>query len=91
MDIKGLDKAEVLAALYNRAKTQGMGILHYAPEMMSKGEAQKILDSGQTYFDYLKGRIMKIELESEEVETRLYNRDNGPDAAESVLTFLRGK
>ncbi len=91
MNIKGFDKSEVFAALYNRAKTQGMGILHYTPEIMNKEEAQKILDSGQTYFDYVKGRVMKIDLKGDEIETRLYNRDNGPDAAESVLTFLKGR
>ena len=48
-------------------------------------EARKILDAGQTYFDYLKGRVMKIDLSRDEVDTQLYNRDNGPGAAERAL------
>ena len=44
MDISKLDKAEVLAALYNRAQPQGMGFLHYTPEDMTVEEAQVVLE-----------------------------------------------
>ncbi len=88
MDISKMNKAEVLATLYNNARTQGMGILHYTPEDMTKEEAQKLLDDGQTYFDYMKGRVMKIDLSKDELNTRLYNRDNGENAAEKALAVL---
>jgi len=89
MNTAHLDKAKVLAELYNRAKTQGMGILHYTPEDMTPDEAQKMLDAGQTYFDYVKGRVMKVDLETYELDTRLYNRDNGEGAAEGVINSLQ--
>ena len=85
MDISKLDKAEVLMVLYNNAKPLGMSYLHYDPAPMTKEEAQKILDTGQDYFDYLKGRVMKISLKRNDLDTRLYNRDNGENAAENAL------
>ena len=88
MDIKDLNKAEVLAELYNHAKPQGMGFLHYDPNPMTVDEAQQILDQGHTYFDYVKGRVMKVDLGTDELNTRLYNRDNGENAAESVIERL---
>src|SRR3989344_3880859 len=43
VSIKGLDKAEVLAALYNRAITGGMGFMQYKPEPMTVEQARKVL------------------------------------------------
>lgn len=88
MDIGSLDKAQVLAALYNRAQAQGMGLLHYTSVNMTQEEAQSLLDSGQTYFDYLGGRVMKVSLADNELDTRLYNRDNGIDAAETAINSI---
>lgn len=83
-----MDKAEVLAALYNNSQPLGMGFIHYTPEDMTKEEAAKILAT-QTSFDYLKGRVMKIDLDSDELHTHLYNRDNGENAAELALADLK--
>lgn len=90
MNIDGLNKALVLAALYNGAKPQGMGFMQFDSKPMTEEEAQVILDRGDNlYFDYLKGRVMKISLKSLDVDTRLYNRDNGMGAAEMVVDALR--
>jgi hypothetical protein len=83
-----MDKAEVLAALYNNSKPQGLGFLHYTPEDMSIKDARDLLNVGQTYFDYLKGRVMKIDLSTDELRTDLYDRDNGPGAAKAALAKL---
>lgn len=88
MNIAGLNKAKVLAALYNSSKPQGMGFLHFDHRPMTEDEAQKLLDAGCTYFDYLKGRAMKVDLAGDELRTRLYNRDNGDNAAERVIENL---
>lgn len=87
MDITGLNKAEVLAALYNRSKPLGFGYLHFEAKAMTKEEATELLKE-TTFFDYLKGRVMKINLEKDEVDTRLYNRDNGVDAAEMAIKSI---
>lgn len=89
IDIKGLNKAEVLAALYNNSKPQGLGFLHFDPKEMKAAEAEEILKQ-TTYFDYLKGRVMKVDLSSDDgFEEWLYDRDNGNGAAERAIDSLR--
>ena len=85
IDLKGKNKAEVLAKLYNASHPQGMGFLHFSPEAMTTEEAQELLDGGQTYFDYLKGRVMKVDLSKDMLDPRLYDRDNGKGAAAAAL------
>lgn len=88
MDIKGKNKAAILAALYNNSKTQGMGFLQSSDGDMAESEAQELLDSGQTYFDYLKGRVMKIDLSGDELRTGLYDRDLGEGACERAVNAI---
>lgn len=88
IEISKLNKAEILATLYNHSKPQGMGLLHYTPNSMTIKEAQVLLDEGQTYFDYLKGRVMKIDLSTNELETDLYDRDNGYGVCALIIATL---
>jgi hypothetical protein len=88
IDISKFDKAEVLAALYNASKQQGMGFLNpRGREPLTKEEAANLLKEG-TYFDYLAGRVMKVELGGDSLDPWLYDRDNGPGAAASALEKL---
>jgi len=87
IDLQGKNKAEVLAKLYNASKPQGMGLLHYDSKKMTTEQAQAILDTGQKCFDYLKGRVMKIDLSDDELDIRLYDRDNGQGAAARALGY----
>jgi hypothetical protein len=88
LDLSGLDKAVVLAALYDNARAQGMGWLHYTPNPMSIDEARALL-SETTYFDYVNGRVLKVDLSTDRLDTYLYDRDNGPGAAKRVIEGLR--
>ena len=88
MNISHLDKAQVLAALYNNAKVQGQGALRADSDRMAGEEARGLLASGQTYFDYIKDRVMKVDLSGDDFNTRLFNRDNGENAAEEILSAL---
>jgi hypothetical protein len=89
VDISGLPKAQVLAALYNRAIALGKGHLHYTPEDLPLEDAEALLAEG-TYFDYLKGRVMKVDLSKDDsFEEHLYDRDNGPGAAAEAIAPLR--
>ena len=96
MDITGIDKAEILAALYNAARPLGLGVLHFTPEDMTVEDARTMISDyqedfrGELYFDYVKGRVMKIRLDSNDLETWLYNRDNGDGAAERVIERIGG-
>ena len=87
-----LTAAEKLSRLYNHARPQGMGFSHFTPEDMTVEQAQALLDARPdiTYFDYLKGRVMKIDVAKEPLDTRLYNRDNGYEAAERALGLVGG-
>jgi len=85
IDLRGRNKAVVLARLYNASKPLGMGFLQSDDKDMTVEEARDLLDSGHTYFDYLKGRVMKVNLEGDEFSPRLYDRDNGPGAAKRAI------
>lgn len=76
---KDVDAAALLAALYNRAKPQGLGFLHYKSEPMTTQEAQRVLDEcGRFAFDYLRGRVLKVfERDGEIHRADLFDRDNG--------------
>jgi len=90
IDITGLDPAEVFAALFNAAKTQGIAALFYTPDDMTVETARELM-SKSTYFDYVFGRVMKLEITSEstEIDTYLYDRDNGDGAAFDAINELK--
>ncbi len=90
VNIEGLDKAEVLMVLFNSAKPQGSSFLNYTRGPLSRRHALLLLER-DTYFDYVMGRVMKVDLKSDvEFDSGLYNRDNGDRAAERAISFLRG-
>lgn len=92
VNIEGLSKASVLAALYNASKPQGMGYLQFTPQDMTEAEAFALLKVQGTYFDYLKGRAMKVELSNDaNFDARGYDRDNGEGAAQRAVDKLRVK
>jgi hypothetical protein len=81
INIKGLNKAEILAALWNNSKMQGMSFMgSNGSNHMTKEQAEEHLKE-YTYFDYLNGRVMKVDLSGDELNPRLYDRDNGEGAA----------
>ena len=88
ISIVGLDKADVLRVLYDRARTLGMGVLHFTPGKMSIDEARELLKQTD-YFDYVKGRVMKVRIRGNELNPRLYDRDNGLGAAADAIETLR--
>jgi len=91
IDITGLDKAEVLAALFNGSKQQGMGFLdERCAADMTVEHAREILKESCD-FDYLYGRVMKIAIAGNEIDTWLYDRDNGKGHAEIIINDLRNK
>lgn len=62
IDISKHNKADVLRVLYDAAKPQGMGILHYQSAPMTRDEADELLQQ-MNYFDYVKGRVMKVKID----------------------------
>lgn len=91
IDIKGLDKAEVLIALWDNSHAQGMSFLSAIPEGAVTVEHFRELLQNKTYFDYLYGRVIKVDLSEDEFDERLYDRDNYPGAAAEAIAPLRHK
>lgn len=101
INIKGLDKAAVLCALFNEAKQIGAGKIFH-PE----GANQMILDSARAFiclgddntrhfntaptlnFDYLLGRPLKVDLSQDELYVAIYDHYNGHGAALRALQPL---
>ena len=91
IDIEGLDKAEVLHALYHRSHVQGLGILQAIPAYTVEDARRDYEASDCKYFDYLYGRVLKVDLSKDSFDSWLYDRDNGIHAAEEAINKLRGK
>ena len=87
IDISGLDKADLLIALYNGSKQQGMGFLH-EPTPLTKYEANDLLRQ-TSYFDYLRGRVMKVDLAGDTLDPWGYDRDLGEGAAARIVDNVR--
>lgn len=93
ISIKGLNKAEVLKALYDHSHVQGMGIYQTVPEGTVTVEHCRMLleTTGYPYFDYLYGRVIKVDLSGDEFDERLYDRDCGPGAAARAVQRIRNR
>ncbi len=89
VDISGIDKKALLRGLYSMARTpQGSRVFQYVQnDPLSDSAAEEILEMGD--IEYLRGRVMKIDISGDSVDTFLYDRDNGAGAAEEVINGLR--
>lgn len=95
INIAGLDKVEVLLALYHRGNYQGLGALEVLNGLTREKAKEFVEDAaanpgfGETiYFDYVCGRVIKTEIGLDELDPRLFDRDNGQGAAAAALKPL---
>jgi len=87
IDISGLDKADVLLALWNASHEQGFSFLgNIGGDPLTREQAA---DAAAGYCDYVKGRVIKCDLREDEFDPRLFDRDNGPGAAAAAIRKLR--
>jgi hypothetical protein len=103
IDITGLGKAAVLAALFNASAPGGLGFLQaaYGPTDLTIEQAQECIDAVRSsdpvsretpdlYFDYLHGRPLKLELDGDYINPWGYDRDNGGEgSAKKIIDELR--
>lgn len=89
LNIEGLSRGTVMAALYNAARVQGMGFMQYRPSPMTAEQGEEYLSKYGTYLDYVYGRVMKVRLDGVAFHPGGYDRDNGEGAASSVIRILR--
>lgn len=90
VNIKGLNKAAVLLTLHKNSKAQGMSFLSL--KELTIEECQEIVDQQQKlYFDYLHGKVMKVNISGDEFNPWGYDRDNGEGAAQRAINLLSSK
>lgn len=84
--IVGINKAKLLAALYNAARPMGLGVFQYRAEPMTEAEARDVLAS-RTYIDYCHGCPLKLNFSGDDTQFRidLYDRDQGAGAAQRII------
>lgn len=84
-----MNKAEVFAALYNAAKPKGAGFINYDPRSITPEEAVEITKGDfDISFQYVKGRVMKINLSGDEFDPSGYDSENGSDTSQYVIDAL---
>lgn len=91
VNIEGLDKAEVLLALYNASHVQGLGFLQEVASYTINDARIDYNASPDKYFDYLHGRVLKVHLSENEFDSYLFDRDCGEGAAAKAIEALRNK
>ncbi len=91
IDITGLDKAEVLFELYNVSHIQGLGFLQAAENYTLENAREDFESSNNKYFDYLHGKVMKVNLSGNSFDPSLYDRDNGKGAAQRIIDGLKAR
>jgi len=88
LDIKGMDKAKILAELYNAANSIDIDIIKHDATTMSIEEAKELLKK-QKYFNVINGRILKVDLRSDILDTYLYDRNNGKGSGYKVWKKIK--
>lgn len=94
IDISGIPKHVLLAALYNKMRPQGTGPYRGIKMIMSEGCAQELISEFQAIgarlsFNQVGGRFMGADLETDEFNPGPYNFYHGDGAAELVIGELR--
>jgi len=97
INIEGINKARLLQALFNHSHQQGLGLLDESGAVdMTIEDAQSIVqkfvnsqDRWPLTFDYLRGRVMKVNIDGDEFDSKRYDRDVGEGAAEAVVAAIR--
>lgn len=70
---------QVLAAIYNASVARGLGFRDYRPGDMTEEEAKGLVEqatrNGRAYFDYIHGRMIKIEMTLSDDRARVIDLD----------------
>ena len=86
VDISGLDKAEVLAALANATRNP----MPFPRDAMTVAEAREVIASEGLRIDYVcHNRAIKANLAGASFNRLAFDRDSGQGAAEDAIRRLR--
>lgn len=90
VNVAGLDRAAVLAALYNNSSAPGLAALHEGPDQITADQARERMAGGETGYNYFWGRYLKVEFEGDLMEGGFYDNFIGSaGSAERVIANLR--
>lgn len=97
INIKGLDKAKVLHALWHASHAQGISFMGFMSSDFTLERAEAIIKSRENidnpnyryYFDYVDGHVIKCNIGGDEFDERLFDRDCGEGAAAATIEALR--
>jgi hypothetical protein len=88
VDISGVDKLQLLEALWSNQKTASF---FTNPPQLAPGFDHSAATAAiaRGYIDYFCGRAIKADLSGDYVIPYLYDRDAGPGALQRIVTRLR--
>lgn len=90
INIEGLNKAEVLFALWHTSHAQGMSFMGLPTTNFTLERAEEwVKDTPNMYFDYVDGHVIKCDISGDEFDPRLFDRDCGEGAAAKAIENLR--
>ena len=92
INIKGLDKAHVLKALWDASHAQGLsilGLLACGNTFTLDMAEEEIKDNPSMNFDYVYGKVIKCDISGDTFDGWLFDRDCGPGAAARAIDNLR--
>lgn len=90
VNIKDLNKAEVLFALWHASHAQGMSFMGLPTTNFTLERAEEWVNgTPKMYFDYVDGHVIKCDISGDEFDERLYDRDCGEGAAAKAIENLR--
>lgn len=98
LDISGIDRAALLAALHNGTSCLGLGVLQDIGSMSVETAqthlaiAERYQSNGIVWFDYVCGRPIKVGLAGDElIRADLYDRDAGQGSCQSIIDSLKNR
>lgn len=89
VDIKGLDKARVLKALYDRGNTQGKGRFAKTNTTVTL-EICKAMVERSCRFDNMFGLLLNVDLSRDDFDESVYDRIYGAGAAKRAVDSVKG-
>ena len=99
LNIKGLDKAEVLYSLWHNSHAQGISFIGLPQKEFTLERAQELIKErgydpeGENrpnclYFDYVDGHVIKCNITGDTFDERLYERDCGEGSALKAIEYV---
>ena len=89
IDITHLPKHRVLKALFDASRQQGMGFLDASGAKPLDLDDAREITSQTLRFDYLRGRVLKVDISGDFFCPDMFDSDNGHGAAAHAIAALR--